>query len=145
MNTVTKVFETHTAHRLMNHPGKCKNLHGHTYRWEVTVRFGVGNIGGDGMVVDFGDVKRVIGKILDDHFDHALVLHQDDPLGDAMRNEDETLCVLLMDVHPTAENFAKYVFHYGNIRLRADVSDRLSIVSVRCWETPTSFAECRGE
>ena len=55
------------AHRLPDHPGKCRNLHGHT--WQVRVEVTVDQLNKHGMVVDFGDLKRVI----DTEFDHQLI------------------------------------------------------------------------
>ena len=92
MNTVTRSFSFDAAHRLLNYPGKCRHIHGHSYKAEVEVgpghrlvavrrqaghRFGLDHLG---MVCDFGRVKEVIGKWIDTNWDHNIILHPDDPL-----------------------------------------------------------------
>lgn len=60
--TLSRTFSFEAAHRLPEHPGKCKNLHGHTYTFEVRV---LGPIQPEtGMLVDFGQLKQVGDKIV---------------------------------------------------------------------------------
>ena len=68
---VAKQLTTETAHRLINYPGKCAHLHGHTYRWEmgVTVR----GLDKYDMSMDFGDIKRLMAQFAFNIYDHALV------------------------------------------------------------------------
>ncbi|MBU3158815.1 6-carboxytetrahydropterin synthase QueD [Clostridium frigoris] len=101
-----------SAHFLSEYDGKCANIHGH--RWKVEVEVQSENLtkGGqlEGMVIDFGDLKRDV-KSMADSYDHALIIQ----IG-SMR--DETLnCikqdgfkVILVDFRTTAENFAKFFF-----------------------------------
>lgn len=74
--TIEIPFEA--AHRLMNHPGKCQHLHGHSYRAFVVV--GSEFLPPNGMVVDFGDLKSTIGWWVDSNWDHNILLHWEDPL-----------------------------------------------------------------
>lgn len=68
------------AHRLMNHPGKCRHLHGHSYRAAVVVERM--HLGVDGMVADFAELKKLIGAFIDDNWDHNILLQERDPLLD---------------------------------------------------------------
>jgi 6-pyruvoyltetrahydropterin/6-carboxytetrahydropterin synthase len=64
---VTKSFTFEAAHQLPWHPGKCKNLHGHTYRLEVSVR---GPLTEDGIVMDFADLAAVVQAKVVQKYDH---------------------------------------------------------------------------
>ncbi|MGE5328067.1 MAG: 6-carboxytetrahydropterin synthase QueD [Deltaproteobacteria bacterium] len=64
---ITKSFTFDSAHNLTGHSGSCENLHGHTYRLEVTV---TGPISEQGMVVDFKDLKAVVEKNIIQKLDH---------------------------------------------------------------------------
>tara|TARA_Y100000310_G_scaffold325538_1_gene389156 strand:- start:902 stop:1234 length:333 start_codon:yes stop_codon:yes gene_type:complete len=107
---ITKIFTFDSAHRLPWHKGKCFTLHGHTYKLEVTVE---GPLNKDGIVVDFGDLKKVVKKEILDKYDHKYLNKFFD--------------------NPTAELVVKE-FHKI---LRKD----FNIVRLRLWETPTSYAE----
>ncbi|MBU3099180.1 MULTISPECIES: 6-carboxytetrahydropterin synthase QueD [Clostridium] len=101
-----------SAHFLSGYEGKCANIHGHRWKVEVEVQSEALTKGGqlEGMVIDFGDLKRDV-KSMADAYDHALIVQ----IG-SMR--DETLnCikqdgfkVILVDFRTTAENFAKFFF-----------------------------------
>jgi 6-pyruvoyltetrahydropterin/6-carboxytetrahydropterin synthase len=113
---VTRAFTFEAAHELPWHPGKCKRLHGHSYRVEVTVE---GPVDPDrGIVVDFDDVKSVVRTSVVDRYDHQY-------LNDFLPN-------------PTAELLAADVWE----RL---VAAGLDVVRLRLWETPDSSVELVGE
>jgi 6-pyruvoyltetrahydropterin/6-carboxytetrahydropterin synthase len=53
---ITKEFQFEMAHALLGHDGPCKNIHGHSYKLDVTVKGKVKQNTTDpdeGMVVDF--------------------------------------------------------------------------------------------
>jgi queuosine biosynthesis protein QueD len=120
MNAITFRHEVPFGHRLMFHEGKCRFPHGHNYIFEVTVQ---GLLDDNGMVMDFSELKKLIRGFFES-FDHAFVLHWNDPLRKVMEDlnvgavtDIETLragaairvptkCVIL-NVHPTAENLAQ--------------------------------------
>lgn len=138
MIKVTKEFTFDAAHRLMNHPGRCKNLHGHTYKVQVTLGAQEACIACNGMVADFGQIKEIVGCVLD-HFDHALILDIGDPLLKALEGLD--LKTVTMDGPPTAEAMSAF---FGKEIARILPPGDVSLTSVRVWETPTSFAEYEG-
>jgi 6-pyruvoyltetrahydropterin/6-carboxytetrahydropterin synthase len=128
---VSKRFTFCYAHRLMQHPGKCRHLHGHNATVEVFVS---GDLGADGMVADFGEIKATIGAWVDTWLDHAALLHQDDPLVVVLKNER----VFAMREHPTAEAIAGLI---GGEALKLG----LAVSRVDVHETETSVASWTPE
>jgi 6-pyruvoyltetrahydropterin/6-carboxytetrahydropterin synthase len=125
---VTKIFTFAAAHRLYNYMGPCNNIHGHTYRLEVTVE---GRLDKLGMVMDFKDLKQAVTSTVIEAFDHNLILYENDPLVAMLR---ETVPLVCMANNPTAENML-YVIQ--------DVLEgaRIYPVGLRLYETETSYAE----
>ena len=76
---ITKEFQFEMAHALLGYDGPCKNIHGHSYKLDVTVK---GNVkagtedSDEGMVVDFGIIKKLVKELIVDEFDHSLVLNE---------------------------------------------------------------------
>jgi len=106
------------AHRLRNYQGKCEHLHGHNYRVHVTAR--AASVGADGMVMDFGDLKRATNLVLE-RFDHSY-LNEIKPFD---------------RIEPSAENIAAFLFDEIGRQLN-DKAEMLHSVSV--WESDTSRA-----
>lgn len=81
MYQIAKDLTIEMGHRLQNHTGKCRNLHGHSYKIEVTVESEkLHNVGHkEGMVEDYYSLKQAL-CLIDSIFDHALVLCIDDPM-----------------------------------------------------------------
>ena len=86
------------------------------------------------MVVDFSEVKRVLGRWIDDHLDHRMLLHRDDPIIPELTRQGEPFVTL--DVNPTAENIARLIY-------REAKRNGLPVVEVTLWETDNSFATYR--
>jgi 6-pyruvoyltetrahydropterin/6-carboxytetrahydropterin synthase len=126
MYKLKREFSFCYGHRLLNHPGKCRNLHGHNGKAVITL--GAEHLDALGMVVDFSDVKRMAGAWIDEHLDHRLLLHRDDPALPHLRLLGEPVTVL--EVNPTAENIAKLIFD----ELR---SQGMQVLEVQLWETET--------
>ena len=121
MYRVAKTFRFEAAHFLPDHDGKCKTMHGHSYRVEVVCQGVDVHLDGAkrGMVVDFGDIKKVVQPIVD-ALDHTVL------------NENPRLKAY---VHPpTAETLA--AFFYNEIR-----HSSLHVAIVRVWETDDCYAE----
>ena len=103
--SVSQTLKLCIAHRLMNHNGKCRNLHGHNYK--VTAHFSVNQFNTEsGMVIDFGILKKVVLKRLDDQYDHTTFLHVNDPLVPIL--EQAGMTVVRTISHPTAENMCYF-------------------------------------
>jgi len=116
----------------MDYDGKCRNIHGHNSKACITLEGE--SLDRLGMIVDFVEIKRVVGKWIDDTLDHTLLLHRDDPLVKALQSAGEK--VLPMEATPTTENLAKFIFDYV-------LSRGLPVVEVTLWETPYSYATYR--
>jgi 6-pyruvoyltetrahydropterin/6-carboxytetrahydropterin synthase len=129
MHRVTRELNFCYGHRLLNYEGKCKHLHGHNGRAVITLE--AGQLDARGMVVDFTDLKRVVGTWIDDAIDHKMLLHKDDPAVPILRQLGEP--VFLLDVNPTAENIARLIFEYT-------ARQGFPVIEVQLWETPGCFA-----
>lgn len=132
MFSVTREIHFCYGHRLLNYDGKCKHLHGHNGRAVITLEAPA--LDALGMVIDFGQLKKVVGGWIDDAIDHRMLLHRDDPALPFLRSQGEPVVVL--DVNPTAENIAKLIFDYA-------VSQGFPVTEVKLWETESCFASYR--
>lgn len=140
--TLIYQHQTHTAHRLQNHKGKCRNLHGHTYTFTLEFISLSGN--GEpfaGMIMDFGDVKELAGGWLDNAYDHALVLEKTDPLVNILGEYYLNLKLRVCEDAPTAENMAKEVLDAINGLLYSQ-SSNVRCVAVSVEESPGKAARC---
>ncbi len=136
MITVTKTVKFDAAHILTNHCGLCKNLHGHTYRVDVSVAQSAGDT--SDMVIDFKDLKRIATEIVCDRFDHAFIYNTESE-GEreiAAVVEKNGMRTVAIPFRSTAENLAK--LFYGDMKPHLP-----GLVSVRVWETADSCAEYR--
>ena len=125
MFSVSREFSFCYGHRLLGHPGKCRHPHGHNGR--VVVTLSMPALNASGMVTDFTEVKSTIGKWIDEHFDHKMILAASDPLVPLLQAQGEP--VFLTDGSPTAETLAKLL-------LDAAESFRIPVLRVEFWETP---------
>ncbi len=154
MVTITRLFPFEAAHRLLNHKGKCKYLHGHGYRAEVTIQSEKG-LNELGMVVDFSVIKEIIGGWIDDNWDHNIILNDQDPLITLYRDAAKLKASEMMhhpcqaifsgkfpyalSANPTAENMAgELYFRTCNL-----LPLGLFITNVRIWETEKCHADFR--
>jgi len=136
MTTVTKTIKFDAAHVLTNHAGLCKNLHGHTYRVDVTVSQDAASDAD--MVIDFKDLKTIATEVICARFDHAFVYNT------ASEGEREIAAVVdkygmrtvALPFRSTAENLAKHFFDELKLRIPG-------LSAVKVWETADSCAEYR--
>ncbi|MGD0392993.1 MAG: 6-carboxytetrahydropterin synthase [Acidimicrobiales bacterium] len=112
--SVTCSFTFEAAHKLAWHPGKCRNLHGHSYRLDITVR---GPLDANGVVIDFDLLHEIVDREVIAQWDHR-------DLNQVLDN-------------PTAELLAHRAWE-----LLADAG--LTLAALRLWETDTSSVELRG-
>jgi len=138
---ITKHFDFETAHALYGYDGKCKNIHGHSYQLYVTV---IGKPIDDadhaknGMVLDFGDLKKIVKSEIIDVFDHATVLNNNSPHHElAKKIKPHSPKVLLVDYQPTSENMI--VDFAEKIISKLPVS--VALHSLKLYETNNSYAE----
>ena len=129
MYLVTKRIDFCYGHRLLDYNGICKHPHGHNAVVEVDVR--TDTLDERNMVADFSDIKLLVKGWIDRELDHKMILRQDDPLVKPLQALGEPVYVL--ESNPTVERIAKLIFDQARTL-------GLDVVSVRVWETPTSFA-----
>ena len=147
---ITREIQIDMGHRLPNHKSKCRFLHGHRYKIQVSVNGEVikkEGVSDEGMVADFSDVKEIMMNEIHDTYDHACMLSETDPLigvlVDSWQGDLEVdLNIVQVSFIPTAENIAKHFFEILKIGLERK---NLAIVSVKVWETPNCFATYHGE
>lgn len=124
-----------SAHFLSGYEGKCANIHGHRWKVEVEVQSETLVKGGqlDGMIIDFGDLKKDV-KAMTDSYDHALII-QEGTMRAATLNciKEDDFNVIIVDFRPTAENFAAFFF-----KIMKDKGYNVKRTTV--YETPTNSA-----
>lgn len=112
--SITKVFTFDSAHHLNNYAGKCKNIHGHTYKLEVTLK---GIPDKNGLVIDFHDLNDIVEKEILTKIDHKYL------------NE-------ILDFNPTCEMLGLWIWE----QLSKNIEDlECNLERLVLWETPTSF------
>lgn len=138
---ITKQFNFETGHALYGYDGKCKNVHGHSYKLSVTV-IGVPISNATnvkyGMVIDFSDLKKIVKEEIVDVFDHATVFNKNTPhIELAKELKDRGHDVILVDYQPTSEmmviNFAE--------KIKNRLPKNIQLYSIKLQETETSYAE----
>lgn len=142
---ITKEFTFETGHALYGYDGKCRNVHGHSYKLSVTV---IGEPITDathvklGMVIDFGDLKKIVKEEIVSPFDHATVFNKNTPHVELAKElSDRGHKVILADYQPTSENmvvdFAK--------KIKSRLSENIELHSLKLRETGSAFAEWFAE
>lgn len=137
---ITKQFSFEMAHALRNYDGLCRNIHGHSYKMDITLAgqpLHDESSPKNGMVMDFGDLKRLVNEEVISLLDHALVLNAktDAQLVEVLKQNYEK--IVIVDFQPTTENLLNFIADKIQSRLPNDV--KLSCVRLR--ETDTSYAE----
>ena len=133
MYRVTREIHFCYGHRLLNYDGKCRHLHGHNGRAQITIA--AMNLDELGMVLDFSRIKQVVSSWIDETLDHKMILHKDDPALPFMRQQGEP--VFVMDKNPTAENIARLIYDYT-------AAQGFPVLEVQLWETENCFASYTG-
>ncbi len=138
---ITKQFSFETGHALYGYDGKCKNVHGHSYKLSVTV---IGTPILDttnvkfGMVIDFTDLKKIVREEIVDNFDHATVFNQNTPHVELAKElSTRGHHVILVDYQPTSENM---VVDFAQ-KIKSRLPKNIQLHSLKLQETESSFAE----
>lgn len=138
---ITKQFNFETGHALYGYDGKCRNVHGHSYKLSVTV---IGRPITDtshvklGMVIDFGDLKKIVKEEIVDKFDHATVFNKNTPHVELAKElTDRGHNVILANYQPTSENM---VIDFA-AKIKSRLPNNITLFSLKLQETESSFAE----
>lgn len=137
---LTKLFTFEMAHALYNYDGKCKNIHGHSYKLEVTILGYPTNKPGDaedGLLMDFGDLKTLVNKEVVDVFDHALVMKKDYSLELNTILADNFERLIYVGYQPTCENL---IVDFAN-KIKVSLPNEVSLHHLVLHETATAYCE----
>lgn len=128
----TRRVEFDAAHRVLEHEGKCRNLHGHRYVIEAS--FTADGLDALGRVVDFGVIRALLGAWVDDNWDHTTILFErDQALGKSI-SEITGQTIFYLPSNPTAENMASYLLEEICPKIFTDLG--VVCVAIRLYETP---------
>ena len=138
---ITKKFRFEAAHALYGYDGKCKNIHGHNYNLFVTI---IGVPVSDssnvkyGMVMDFGDLKKIVNSEIIEKFDHSVIFNKNsahEELAKSLVNDGHK--VVMANYQPTIEEM---VIDFAT-KISSKLPDYVSIYSLKLEETETSYSE----
>ncbi len=138
---ITKRFSFETGHALYGYDGKCRNVHGHSYKLNVTV---IGQPISDtthvklGMVIDFSDLKVIVKNKIVDIFDHATVFNKNTPHVELAKElADRGHDVLLVDYQPTSEMM---IIDFANV-IKQELPSHIKLHSLKLQETDSCYAQ----
>jgi len=138
---ITKQFSFETGHALYGYDGKCRNVHGHSYKLHVTV---IGTPISDsnnvkyGMVIDFSDLKKIVKSEIVDVFDHATVFNKNTPHVELAKElQDRGHSVLLVDYQPTSEMM---IIDFA-AKIKSQLPSHIQLHSLKLQETESSYAQ----
>jgi len=141
---ITTRMEFDAGHRIPSHKSSCKNLHGHRYAIEVTIK---GEIikqeesSDFGMVMDFKDAKNLIKQTIVDPWDHAFIVYEKDhEVIKFLSSLDNHKTVVFPEV-PTAENMALVAYELLKVVFKKKFLGAVTPFKVRLYETPNNWAE----
>jgi 6-pyruvoyltetrahydropterin/6-carboxytetrahydropterin synthase len=138
---ITKEFTFETGHALYGYDGKCRNVHGHSYKLAVTViGTPIDELGHvkHGIVIDFGDLKKIIKEEIVEPFDHATVFNKNTPHVELAKElSDRGHEVILVDYQPTSEMM---IIDFAD-KIKKRLPDNIQLHHLRLRETETSYAE----
>lgn len=132
MFIITKEVYFCYGHRLMNHTGKCRHLHGHSVKASISIK--QSHLNQHGMVCDFSEVKACVDTYIDQTLDHNLLLHKDDPLIPLLHAQNERF--IATENHPTAEVLSQMIFQHVK-------QHGFNVEQVVLWETASANASYR--
>ncbi len=132
MYSVTKEVPFCYGHRLLNHQGKCRHLHGHNAT--AVIRLEAAELDELGMVCDFKEIGDYVKNWIDATLDHNMLLHEADPVLQNLQAAGER--VYVMSTNPTAENIARLIFDQV-------AAGGFPVVEVALYETDSALASYR--
>lgn len=145
MIRITKIFTFETAHVLYNYDGKCKNMHGHSYKLFVTVKGKpINNLDDpkNGMVVDFGDIKKIVNSEIIDVWDHAVLVNGDSPHKDLGQDlEGKGHKVIFCNYQPSCENMLYDIAE----KIQNKLPKEVQLAYLKLHETENSYGEWFAE
>ncbi len=130
---IAKEFNWEMGHRLPEHFGKCKNIHGHSYKMFVEFE---GEVQQSGMVMDYYDLKKIIEPLIE-KLDHAfMVYNEDEPVLEFLEKLNSKK--IIVDFQSTVENITRF---FLNEIKNSELPENIARIKVRVCETPDDYAE----
>jgi 6-pyruvoyltetrahydropterin/6-carboxytetrahydropterin synthase len=137
---VTKQFGFEMSHALLNYDGLCRNIHGHSYRLQITVAGKPIKLPGDpkdGMVIDFSILKKIVQDQIISKLDHSLMINEKAPTDKLSELGQMYERHQVVPFQPTTENLVVYIAE----KVKPLLPEHIELFSVRLFETSNSFAE----
>lgn len=129
---IAKEFSWEMGHRLTFHKGKCKNLHGHSYKCVVEIE---GTPDSNGMVLDYYDLSKIVNPLIDE-LDHSIMVYNEDKdLISALEKLNSKMVVV--NFQTTAENICYYLID----KIKSSLPENIISLKVRVFETENTYAE----
>jgi 6-pyruvoyltetrahydropterin/6-carboxytetrahydropterin synthase len=145
---ITRRLEFDAGHRIPNHLGQCRHLHGHRYQIEATLEGDLIHTKGasdEGMMMDFGHIKSIMQEIIITPWDHSFFVAQSDTdLIRFLETIPDHKTTIIPGV-PTAENLAKIAFDLLAPKLSQEYQGRIRLKQLRLYETPNCWADIFDE
>ena len=144
MYTIEIRHNVESAHRFYaaTSSSKCRNIHGHS--WLITLTLAALQLDNQGMVVEFGQIKRVWRDWLDTHVDHGIMLHSGDPMIAAIQSVEPDARIFALPQDPTTENVAEFLFHQAQALLeQLAVGNQVHVQQIHVQETHVNAATYR--
>ncbi len=132
------------SHALLNYDGLCRNIHGHSYKLQITVIGEPTSLPGhpkDGMVIDFSHLKQIIREHVVNHLDHSLMINEKAPIDKLSELGQMYERHHVVPFQPTTENMVVYIAE----KVKPLLPEHIELFSVRLFETTSSFAEWFAE
>jgi len=135
---ISKEYRWEMGHRIPDHDGLCRNIHGHSYRMIVELE---GEVGANGMIIDFYDLGRIVKPVIE-KLDHCFLVYKDD---EKVLNflRDNGMKYEVSDYFATVENIAKNIGILLAGGIKAQNYKNVKSISVKIFETPNSSAEVK--
>lgn len=145
--TIVKKGSFASCHRISNHKGKCHNLHGHNYNYEIGISYDPSEqeLNECNYVIDFGEIKNVYQHWIDLFFDHSVIVNENDKdvIKLAKKINDPTR-VLLSKGDPSVEIISQMLLWLCN-----KISTSINVVKestakinyIKIYETDSSYCE----
>lgn len=130
---IAKEFHWEMGHRLPEHFGKCRNVHGHSYHMIVEIE---GELMSSGMVMDYYDLKKIVKPVVEE-MDHAFMVHKEDTEIITFLEKLNSKKIVV-DFHSTVENISLFVI---NKLKEAKFPANVKKIKVRIFETHDDYAE----
>ena len=130
---IAKEFRWEMGHRLPEHFGQCKNIHGHSYKMLVELD---GELDKQGMIIDYYEIEKIINPIIE-KLDHAFMVYKEDIVVLEFLEKMNSKKVVV-DFQSTAENICLYML---NEIEKASLPENINEIKVRVYETSQDYAE----